>query len=262
MAEFQSINGLVGRLPTTFDTESAPGEIDKNGFLKLLLAQMQHQDPLSPMDSTDYAANLAQFSSLEQLQNLNTSTDQGLQANVLLAQSINNTMAANLIGKDVKAYSDSINLADGKTNTIAFDLGTFTDNVEITVKDASGNVVRTDTLENLTEGEQTYKWDGLDDRGNNVVDGTYTVEANIVNDDGSQTSLDTFVVGLVDAVRYETSGAILVVDGMDIGFGDVLELRVPENNDDSQTSTTSTSSFTASAANVVNSIASTLGKLF
>ncbi|MFH0882733.1 MAG: flagellar hook capping FlgD N-terminal domain-containing protein [bacterium] len=253
MAEFQSITGLVGRLPTTFDTEPAQGEIDKNGFLKLLLTQMQNQDPLSPMDSTDYAANLAQFSSLEQLQNLNTSLDQGLQADVLLAQSINNTMAANLIGKDVKAYGDSVHLANGNANTVAFDLTSFTDKVEFTVKDASGNVIRTDTLTNLTEGEHTYVWDGKDDRGNNVMDGTYTVKANIVNDDGTESALETFIVGLVDAVRYESTGAILVVDGLNIGFGDVLELREPSSTEDSSASTTS------SYKNVFNSIMSTLG---
>jgi len=253
MAEFQSINGLVGRLPTTFDTQAAPGEIDKNGFLQLLLAQMKNQDPLSPMDSTDYAANLAQFTSLEQLQNLNNSTDQGLQADVLLAQSINNTLASNLIGKDVKAYGDSVQLTDGNASKIAYDLDSFTDKIQIQVKDASGNVIRTETLNNQAKGEHTYLWDGMDDRGGAASDGTYTVAVNVLNDDGSQTAVDTFIVGLVDAVRYESTGAILVVDGLSIGFGDVLELRQPDSSGDS------TAGSSGSKQNVIDSILSTLG---
>ena len=142
MPDFQPLSGLVGRLPTTFGQQSAPGEIDKNGFLKLLIEQMKNQDPLNPMDSQEYASSLAQFSQLEEIQNLNSSTDQGVQANIMLAQSINNTLAATLVGKSVKAVGSQAIVKDGKGNDISFDMGT-AGKVNVTITNASGEVVRT-----------------------------------------------------------------------------------------------------------------------
>ena len=92
--------------------------LGKEDFLKLLMTQLQYQDPLNPMDNQDFMAELAQFSSLEQLQNVNSN----LQANFLLTQSLNNSLATNLIGKRVIALGSQVYLGRDSGEEITFDL--------------------------------------------------------------------------------------------------------------------------------------------
>ena len=225
-----TLNGLVGRLPTTFGQEPAPGEISKNGFLTLLIEQMKNQDPLNPMDSQEYAASLAQFSELEELQNLGTLTEQGLDADIILAQSINNTLSATLVGQTVRAVGESVIVEDGEASDISFDLAASA-SVEINILDESDEVVRTIETRTFNAGDQTIEWDGKDDDGRELADGTYTLEMSATNSSDEAVSVTPFLIGVVEAVRYESTGAVLVVNGMRIGFGDVEEIRETEGED-------------------------------
>ena len=92
----------------TSATSSSNTTVNENDFLQLLIAQMQNQDPLNPMDGTQYVAELAQFSSLQELQDLNTNMTTSINANYTLTQSINNTLAGNLIGQQVKVSASGI----------------------------------------------------------------------------------------------------------------------------------------------------------
>ncbi len=227
----QALEGLVGRLPTTYGTEAAQGEIDKNGFLTLLLEQMKNQDPMSPMDSSQMSTQLAQFSQLEETQNMSALMENGLQADLVLAQSINNTMAANLVGKGVKAVSDQVAIVDGHANNLSFELEGLTGNIELTIRDSSGNDVRVIDAGAFTKGEHSVSWDGKNDQGAELVNGNYTFEANVVDSDGNKTRVITYLLGNVDAVRYGAEGAQLLVGDLLINFGDVLEIR--DNDGDS-----------------------------
>ena len=90
----------------------------KDQFLQLLLAQLQHQDPLNPMDSTDMTAQLAQFSQLEQLSNINTS----LEYSKLYLASLNNAQAVDFIGKEIEARGDSVQLSEGNSAQLSYEL--------------------------------------------------------------------------------------------------------------------------------------------
>jgi flagellar basal-body rod modification protein FlgD len=227
----QALEGLVGRLPTTYGTEAEPGSIDKNGFLTLLIEQMKNQDPMSPMDSSQMSSQLAQFSTLEEIQNMSSLTESALQADLVLAQSINNTMAANLVGKGIKAVSDQVAIADGHANNLSFELEGLTGNVELTIRDSSGNEVRVIEAGAFENGEHSVSWDGRNDQGAELANGNYTFEANVVDSDGNKTRVITYLLGNVDAVRYGAEGAQLLVGDLLINFGDVLEIR--ENSGDS-----------------------------
>ncbi len=228
MDDFQTITGLVGRLPTSYgDENKRPGELGRDDFLKLLMVQLRYQDPMSPMDTYKFAEQLTQYTTVEELRNLNISMDQGIQADIILAQSINNTLAATLIGKGVKASGDKVSVTDGKASGIGYELKNTADAVTVTIRDESGTVVRTLTEDGVPAGEHSIEWDGKNDNGDKVSDGTYTVEVKTIDSSGEENAVETFILGIVTAVRYEASGAVLIVGEISIAFGDVIELREP-----------------------------------
>ncbi|NIS39011.1 flagellar hook capping protein, partial [Candidatus Saccharibacteria bacterium] len=98
-----NLNGIGSAMGSQQNNSSSERILGKDDFLKMLVTQLNYQDPLNPMESTDFSAQLAQFSSLEQLSNIDETLQASLEANYLLATSINNTMAATIIGKQVRA---------------------------------------------------------------------------------------------------------------------------------------------------------------
>lgn len=235
MSDLDQLSGLIGRQPTSMGTEgpSRPGEMGKNDFLKLMIAQLNYQDPLNPMDATQFSAQLAQFTTVEELQNLNTSQEAALEANMILAQSINNTLSSTLIGKQVKAYIDSIRLDDGKAAGMAYNLQQAAATLTVTVRDSSGAVVRTDVVDSPSAGEGEWNWDGEDDFGNRLPDGQYTVEMTASDATGNTTTITPLLRGRVEAVKYTMNGAVLVVDGNAVSFGNVMEISEPGDEEKS-----------------------------
>ena len=115
------VSGLIqGVTSSSTQPATASSTLGKDDFLRLLVAQLKNQDPLNPMDNSQFVAQTAQFSSLEQLQNMNATLAQNSEWNMLLSQTINNTMATSLIGKWVTAESSTIALRDGSVPDITF----------------------------------------------------------------------------------------------------------------------------------------------
>ncbi len=230
MDDTLSIDSLVGRSATTYGTDAQSGTVDKDGFLQLLIEQMKNQDPMNPMDSTEYTAQLAQFTTLEEMQNQTSVLEESLQADYILSQAINNTLAGSLVGTDVKAYSDTLVVSDGEGSDISFELNDIAEDVEITILDSDGNELRSIDLGKTLSGEHTIEWDGEDNKGNSLADGEYTVEVTATDSAGKETQATTYIIGTIDAVRYDANGAMLVVDGVKVYFGNVLELRNPDDD--------------------------------
>ncbi|MBU8911758.1 MAG: flagellar hook assembly protein FlgD, partial [Desulfobacterales bacterium] len=90
------IEGIIGSSSGSLQTLTS-STMGKDDFLKMMIAQLQHQDPLNPLDGTDFTAQLAQFSSLEQLSNMNTQ----LETLGLYQSSLNNAQSISLIGKEI-----------------------------------------------------------------------------------------------------------------------------------------------------------------
>ena len=108
-------SGAVSTATSSTQT-STNSVLGKDDFLKLLITQLKNQDPLNPTDGTAFASQLAQFSSLEQLSNLNDAIQQSMSNSLYLTQSINNSLASNLVGKNVTVLSDSVtNTGQGET---------------------------------------------------------------------------------------------------------------------------------------------------
>ncbi len=207
------------------NSKAESGELGKDGFLQLLVAQMKNQDPINPMDGKEFASQLAQFNSVEQLINLNDGVASLAQSQQVMSQGLSNTMAASLTGKSVQAITDKINVGTGAENPVQFKLNNSASSATITITDAAGNTVRTEELENLSSGEHTWNWDGLSGAGNRVPEGTYSVQVAARNGESEVGAL-TYQQGSAEKVRYTDEGVKLVVNGVEIPLGDVEEIGV------------------------------------
>ncbi|MBP9211486.1 MAG: flagellar hook capping protein [Bacteroidetes bacterium] len=197
--------------------------LGKQDFLNLLVMQMKHQDPLDPMKGTEFAAQLAQFSSLEQLTNLNSSMTASLDANAILAQSINNGLSATFIGKNVRAAVDTFRYTGSGEVQMGYTLPKDAETVTIKIYDSSGNLVKTMTGD-TDKGENTLEWDGTTVKEEYVAEGEYhfTVEAKDSN--GTTIPTDSYIFGEIAGVRFKPEGTVFVIDGMEIALGNILEI--------------------------------------
>lgn len=217
--------GTVNGTTSGYETAAAKQMLDKDDFLQLLIAKLSNQDPLNPMADEDFVAQLAQFSSLEQLSNMNDNLTQDIQWNYMLSQTISNTMATSLIGRSVRADSSTVYLETAGATDIAVNLDRPATELTITIKDANGNVVRTLRQEGMDQGDHTVNWDGTDDGGVQVASGVYTVSITAVDASGNAFTPSQFLEGEVTGVRYRDGIALLRINGQDIPLASVLEVN-------------------------------------
>lgn len=215
------INGTTAATTGTLGTQGASREaLGKDDFLKLLITQMQNQDPLSPMDNSQFLAQMAQFSSLEQMQNLNASFDQSM----LLTQSLNNSSAAGFIGRHVRAAGDGVELGTTGSVELGYFLPSDAATVSVTVLDEQGRQVRTLTADETTAGAHRLDWDGTDLDGRRVAAGSYTFEVSAVDAEGTDITATSVVTGLVEGITFKNGSAYLLVDGREVPLSEVLEV--------------------------------------
>lgn len=199
--------------------------LDKDAFMKLLVAKLSNQDPLNPMADEEFVAQLAQFSSLEQLQNMNDNLQQDIQWNYLLSQTISNTMATSLIGRTVRADSSMLYIKDGGTAKVAMTLDRPVTDLTVTIRNENGTVVRTISRDDTPAGDLVIDWDGTDDTGSQCAAGTYTVEVSATDVNGNSYTPDQFIEGLVSGVTYRDGIALLNVNGQQLPLASVLEVN-------------------------------------
>jgi flagellar basal-body rod modification protein FlgD len=204
---------------------SQPGKSDlgKQDFLKLLTTQLRNQDPTNPMKSAEFASQLAQFNSVEQLINVNSGLKQLQAQQQSMSNGLINTMASSLTGKQVKVQTNQLALTDGEPVDLHFTLGGNATSGEIVIRDASGSVVRTENLDNLGKGEQSWTWDGKTDGGTNAPEGEYTVEIK-AKDGDAKVKATPYLMGEVSKIRFTQEGVKLIVNGMSVSMGDVEEI--------------------------------------
>jgi len=203
-------------------------ELGKDDFLKLLVTKLQNQDPMNPMQDEAFVAQLAQFSSLEQLSNLNENLMQSLDWDYLQMQTINNTMATSLIGREIKATGNNLYLDEDNMPQMGYSASEFAETVRITISDGNGLVVRTIELENVPAGSNTFIWDGKDKNGERLAEGFYSVSASGVGAEGEAINVSTSIEGRVTGVVYRQGSAYLTVNGMEIPLADVTSIKEVE----------------------------------
>jgi flagellar basal-body rod modification protein FlgD len=211
---------------TTGSTELAAAQqpvLGKEDFLHLLITQLQNQDPLNPTDSTEFTAQLAQFSSLEQLSNVNGNLEQlqNFQA------STNNSQAVSLLGKEITASGNFLQLSDGEPIGCDFSLGRDAAEVVVNIYDSTGEFVKAFGSEDIAAGRHTLVWDGTDRNGNPAKDGNYTFEILAADANDKNVNVTAFFTGTVDTVTFENNTPFLISGGQKIALGDVIQVAAP-----------------------------------
>ncbi|PID26629.1 MAG: flagellar hook capping protein [Candidatus Cloacimonadota bacterium] len=200
---------------------------DKDSFLQMFVTQVKYQDPLNPMENSEFTAQMAQFTQLEELQNMNTSLDKSIETNLIISQSINNSMATTMIGRDVKTSGSEFNF-NGEATTLNYNLGSDSAKVTIDIYDKSGNLVYSTDLTNQSEGNGKFEWDGYLSDGSFAGEGKYDFKITAFDNKNEPIKANTFNVYRITGVKYENGSAILMTDeNIDILMGDVLEILDP-----------------------------------
>jgi flagellar basal-body rod modification protein FlgD len=193
----------------------------KDDFMKMFLAQIKCQNPLEPMNGLEFTSQLAQFSTLEQLQNANSKID------TLISQDSTGqaSLAVSFIGKEITTAGDILTVAEGdESQTLKFSLASDATDVTIQIKDAKGNVVADLDQGALSSGSHTCCWDGKDKTGNTVPAGNYCFVVSAKDISGDAVWVNTFSTGKVTGVSFVNGVAYLEVNGCKVGLSDILSI--------------------------------------
>lgn len=192
----------------------------KDKFLQLLVAQMKNQDPINPMDGKEFASQLAEFNSVEQLIGVNDGLSSLQDSQEMMRTEMSNSMAASLTGKHVRALSNRITLEGGEDVNIQFELNNTAEEMDIIVKDASGSEVKRESFAGVAKGENSWTWDGKNNDGVPMPGGEYTVEVDASNGEEA-VDYRMFTEGTANRVRFTGNGVMLSIDGVEVPISDV-----------------------------------------
>jgi len=190
-----------------------------NTFLALLTTQLKNQDPTSPLDSNQFTQQLVQM----------TGVEQQLNANTLLKQLVSNTSngiatAVSLIGKSVKAVSDTANLTNGQAQW-TYNLPAAASDLKVEVLDANGAVVHAEAPSDLKAGDHAFSWNGKNLAGTQLPNGgTYTLRVTAVDATGQAIASTNYVQGVVTGVTQAATGTSITVNGGPVDWSKVVSV--------------------------------------
>lgn len=195
--------------------------VTQDDFLKLLIAQLQNQDPLHPMDNQEFAAQLATFNSLGQLIDIN----QKLGAMQTAQASANQFNATSMIGKEIITNANSVSLPVDSSAKIAYQLGGNAARVVVNVYSDAGALVRQVSAGAQSSGENHIEWDGKDAAGRRLPGGLYHFEVNAFDLNGRKVAATGRLQGIVTGVNLSGSEPVLEVSGAEVPISDVIGVR-------------------------------------
>jgi flagellar basal-body rod modification protein FlgD len=193
----------------------------KEEFLQLLVAQLRNQDPLSPADPKDFAAQLAQFSTVEQLLNLNSEMKSQAELQASIIGSVNSVAALQLIGRHVIVEGNEVELPAQGNASISVDVDSNGGEGELVLRDENGIEVERLSLPRVEGGRQTIDLSGLVGR---VPGGKYTYSIELNDSAGEPVAVTTYSRLKIDALRYTQSGPVLMSGELAFALGQVVEI--------------------------------------
>jgi flagellar basal-body rod modification protein FlgD len=188
-------------------------------FLTLMTTQLKNQDPMKPLEGTEFVAQLAQFGAVSGIQQMQGSIE-------TLAASLRSTQALNgatMVGREVLASADSVNLTQGVPVHGEVEVPQGASRLQVRITDASGAVVREMTVV-PSPGTNSFTWDGLRGDGTSAASGEYDIEA-IATVGSSSESLGVLVAGRVASVTIDPSGTGLTLNTTALGAVSMADVR-------------------------------------
>jgi len=221
---------------TTAKTNDAGSEtsLGREEFLTLLVAQLENQNPLDPADTDQFTDQLAQFSQVEQLINVNDKLD-GMMADV--EASDGNIDVNSFLGLTVTATVTSMTIDDGAVTSGFYEVDESAD-VTVYVYDAEGTKVASLPQGEVEAGSYLISWDGTDDAGNTLDDGEYSYVVMANAGDGYE-EVASYLSGTVDAVSYQNGKGYLVINGVLVDPDDVSTVSASASSAASSSDSTS-----------------------
>jgi flagellar basal-body rod modification protein FlgD len=211
----------LGGLGLGVPQAAAKGELGQEDFLQLMLTQLKNQDPFKPMESGEFLGQIAQFGTVQGLAGLQTSFD-SLSTSLVSNQAL---QASALVGRSALVETSTIGVAAGQSVAGAIDMPTGSGTVNLSIRDASGQTVRTVQLGAQPQGLTSFTWDGLDDDGAAVPAGRYAFTASYF-DGAEAVSADTLLRAPIDSVLLGADGFTVELRGIgEVPFTAVREIR-------------------------------------
>jgi flagellar basal-body rod modification protein FlgD len=219
-----SISGVNSVIPSRdTGTTGKADELGQDDFLNLLIAQLQAQDPLNPLKSAEFTAQLAQFNSLEKLIDVNTHLEE-LKAAQLFS---GNAQFVDYIGKTVTSSGNRFEMTAGESRELHYELTGDAKSVFITIFDVNGLHVRTLEAGKADSGERSYEWNGKDDGGSRVPDGIYGYEVAALDSAGNPVEAIPYARDRITGVTFQNETAYLLAGNKGIPITEVI--RVSES---------------------------------
>lgn len=229
--------------PRTLPTN--PQGMGRDEFLKMLVAQLKNQDPMNPMDSKDMAAQLAQFSTVEQLIAMNKSmtaqadsasaTTKALEelkqaqtdSSDAISQLIEGQMAVSTVGKIGVTSGNTVMVDKSGSGQLLIDTGTVSGGGRVTITDAQGNIVGTKSVGHVNAGQSAFD---TSDLGFNppLPAGKYTYKFEVATDGGQQQwqAVKTYSTGRITGLKYDQGNPILIIgDSFSLPMSQLIQIR-------------------------------------
>jgi flagellar basal-body rod modification protein FlgD len=210
----------VGNVRTS---QSDPKTLDKDDFLKLLVAQLRHQDPLNPMEGMEFASQLAEFSGLEQMIQLNEAFEAQSGTNAMTQMVLNTNLGASLIGRSIMAFGSQVDVQPGAPIQIVADIGGAGGSATLRLFDQNGAEVLSQNLGGVPGGEQRVLNVDLDRK---LPPGAYTYQLTVTSADGTEVPVEGYSTGVVQGVFFDRGGVYLRVgDNLKIPLDHLAEIE-------------------------------------
>lgn len=199
-------------------------KMDKDAFFKLMLAQLKNQDPMNPLKNHEMAAQLAQFSSLEQMTNMNSTLSKIEGRN----SQPENFQALNLIGKTVAGDSSRVVRTQfDKAHDFNFDLPQDASEASIKLMSAKGDLVREYKMTNLKTGANKVSWNGKNEAGIDQPAGEFFFQVEAKNNTGKKIPVKSEFQGVISGLSFSAEGPVLQVGSQTIKMKDVRQITDP-----------------------------------
>lgn len=205
--------------PAPADTGKGKSALGKDDFLKLLVTQLRNQDPINPQKPEEFSAQLAQFSSLESMQNIEKVLQSQVDAGSLATLAMKADLGASFIGRRVVAAGSTLEVASSDAkSTVTVEIGTGGGKTQVTILDAKGKEVATKDLGWQEAGRQELSVGSL-------PPGKYSYKVTVTGANGADIPVQTYTTGIVDGVSFQNGTVILKSGDLSFPLDNVVEVE-------------------------------------